>query len=345
MAPTETTMSPTETTMSPTETTMALRETTMSPTETTTTPTETTMSPTETTMAPRETTMARIEITAAPREIITVQWTRTPISNGDCQNGGIPVDFFSCDCSTTGGWVGYHCESRPESCKDLLFYEYPDGDYFVTLYPNGGNSFDAYCSVQGFQALINLVRSSGNYNTSYPLSTYQSGFHLGFKDFWIGLDTMTALTQFSPNSLTFTVHYSSSEFQGKAWVEYFGVTFSSTSSDVYTARQDFAFSTSGHDIQPFGTSTAGLIPDPEVIDCAKSPNFAAPGLGGASNCGNVGNRGWWYTTCGTTNPMGWNYKILPGATTSEHVLIPGVDMTQARVREAFDYFTVTVDDI
>ncbi|GFO27070.1 superoxide dismutase 1, soluble [latimeria chalumnae] [Plakobranchus ocellatus] len=318
------------------------------PPETTTAPPQTTAALQETSAAPQETIAPLSKTSEALRETTNTQIKTTDsaftVTVGDqCQNGGVSTGS-ECDCSGTGGKVGTFCEMNATACSDLQVYGYPDGNYLVTLDPNGDGSytFDTYCSVQGASSYVELVRSSENYDTSMPFSIYQSGYKLGPNDFWIGLDPMVALTP-SPRDLVFTIFYNSSEVQGNAWVKYKNVIFSKTNSGEYKVRQinvDFRF---GYDFKPKNIDFSGMLPDPEVIEIYMSPIFVRfSEEGSPDTCADQLGRGWWYTNCGKTNPMGYNYKAYPGPTTQYHIRIPGVDMTKAMASDAFDYISLTL---
>ncbi|GFO49021.1 tenascin-n [Plakobranchus ocellatus] len=272
----------------------------------------------------------------------TVKSDQTTLAEQVCENGGTFIGSV-CNCSGTGGKVGQYCESNAKSCSDLLGFGYTNGDHLVMLHPNGdgSNTFETYCTLDlpSRSARLHLARSSGSYDTSYSFNTYKYGFYLGEKDFWLGLDKMIALTS-TPQTLVFKVYYNSSELQGYVYIGYKNVTFYIDSAGAYRANQPSLAYYKGLDIKPTPVNYLELLPNSQVIDFFNSPYFLSSGPGGPTNCGNIAKRGWWYTTCGITNPMGWSYKALPGSTTSSHLLLPGVNIT--RVKEAFDYFSLVI---
>ncbi|GFO46944.1 hypothetical protein PoB_007344900, partial [Plakobranchus ocellatus] len=275
--------------------------------------------------------------------VTTTESTQTTSIAQVCQNGGTSSGSV-CDCSGTGGKVGQYCEAIPRSCSDLLDAGYADGDHRVQLDPQGDNSitFYTYCVLFNNSAHNHVARCSGSYELNLVLSTYILGFHYGPRNFWLGLDNMILLT-LKPKNLKFTINYSSSNLTGVASIEYKNVSFVQTLSGYYTAIAFSETPSRTYDIHPTPIDVDELIPTSETIDFDDGALFSAPGTMNPNNCGNVAERGWWFTSsCGITNPLGWSYKAVPGPTRSSHVLIPGVNMD--RVKDAIDYISLSIED-
>ncbi|KAK3801601.1 hypothetical protein RRG08_013280, partial [Elysia crispata] len=347
----ETTQNPIETTQNPIKTTQNPIETTQNPIETTQNPIETTQNLIETTQNLIETTQNPIETTQNPIETTQnlietthnlIETTQNPIENGgtthdlQCENGGV-FSIDACQCHTSG-MVGSFCERNPTSCSELVSSGYPDGEYTIVLdvIGNGSKLVKTKCTIGSNFVWRDLLRNSGNFDVIYDFDDYETGYFLGPNDFFIGLENMLPMLD-SGMQVSFYIYYNSSSFHGPAWITYTNLRLIKKNNHDYEFTQDYGLDFSGNSIQPLKSNwdfapTNGIIGSTE--EYFESIFYVS------ASCASGTNRGWWYDSgdCAASNPLGLNYKTLPGATTMRHFQVPGA--SNANIKEAFDYFQV-----
>ena len=196
-------------------------------------------------------------------------------SQNPCENGGI-LAGPTCSCSNTNGIVGDTCEKLPRSCLELQSSGYSNGEYPITLdiLGDGTRLVQCVCIIRDASVELELVRSSGNFNTNYSYAAYKTGYYLGPKDFFISLEDMICIMALA-SDVTVTIHYNSSTFQGRAWVSYPDMQFGSYGNTIYWFNQPIRPTASVvSDLQPAETSVSGLAPDPEIIDTFFGASFS-----------------------------------------------------------------------
>ena len=312
-------------------------ETTQNLIETTQNHIETTQNFIETSQNFIETTQNFIETTQNPPE----NGGTTHDSNAmQCENGGV-FSNGACQCDQSAGMVGSFCERNPTSCSELVSSGYPDGEYTVALdvIGDGSKLVQTQCTIGSGLVGRDLLRNSGNFDVIYDFDGYETGYFLGPNDFFIGLENMLPLLG-SGMEVTFVIYYNSSSFHGPAWIKFTNLRLRKAGSSNYEFSQSMGSESRGNAIQP-GTSNSGLAPNAEILETFFDSTFSV-----SVSCASGTNRGWWYNdffgTCNGLNPLGLNYKTLPGATTKRHFQVPGA--SDANIKEAFDYFRVFYEE-
>ena len=272
--------------------------------------------------------------------------TRIETTSIPCQSGKAFPDG-ACNCSQTGGKVGTNCGETPNSCWDLLRAGYPDGEYPITLdvLGDGFRMAPGYCVIRGSSVDLEFIRNSGNFDNNYTFADYQDGYHLGQKDFFIGLRDMGHIMTYAAN-VTATVHYESSTFRGRVWILYMNMQFTDNGLDQYLFTQTVPMTFDGSDLEPSNKSTVGLTPDNILINTFFGSSFSTEDNDNDGftydNCAAGSNRGWWFgiaAYCPAVNPLGMNYKVLQGPPSPRHFAISGVDL--ANIEQGFDYFSLS----
>ncbi|KAK3760918.1 hypothetical protein RRG08_042133 [Elysia crispata] len=298
-------------------------ETTQNPIETTQNPIKTTQNPIETTPNPIETTQNLPENGGTTHDLYATQ----------CKNGGV-FSIDACQCHASG-MVGSFCERTPTSCSELVSSGYPDGEYTIVLdvIGNGSKLVQTKCTIGSGFVWRDLLRNSGNFDVTYDFDDYETGYFLGPNDFFIGLENMLPMLD-SGMDVSFYIHYNSPSFHGPAWITYTNLRLRKKNNHDYEFTQDYGLDFSGNDIDPL-QSNWDLAPNNEIIGRYLESIFSV-----SASCASGTNRGWWYDSegCVALNPLGLNYKTLPGATTMRHFQVPGA--SNANIKEAFDYFQV-----
>ena len=327
----ETTQNPIETTQNPIETTQNLIETTQNLIETTQNPIETTQNLIETTQNPIETTQNLIETT---QNLSENGGTTHDLYATQCKNGGV-FSNGACQCDQSAGMVGSFCERNPTSCFELVSSGYPDGEYTIVLdvIGNGSKLVQTKCTIGSGFVWRDLLRNSGNFDVIYDFDDYETGYFLGPNDFFIGLENMLPMLG-SGMEVSFYIYYNSPSFYGPAWITYTNLKLRKKNINDYEFDGEYGSDDTGNFIYPW-TSDLGVAPNNEIIGKYFESIFSV-----SASCASGTNRGWWYDSegCAALNPLGLNYKTLPGATTMRHFQVPGA--SNANIQEAFDYFRV-----
>ena len=261
----------------------------------------------------------------------------------NCQNGGEMINGV-CNCSKSTGMVGEHCDTYPASCDDLTVAGYPAGDHAVTLDLNQDGSllFKTQCVLQAGNVVeVDMIRSSGQYEAPTDFESYEKGYYKGPLDFFSGLLAMSQILA-TKTTVFVAVYYDSDQFAGRCGIKYWDVEMQDGASGYKTAVGfNAVFNEVQGKVSGQAVDTQGLIPqDPVFIDSFLAP-FRAPDSG--NECPSDARAGWWWRSCDseTLNPLGLNYKVLPGAKTARHFSLPG--LTTSKVKDSFYYFRVYIE--
>ena len=268
-----------------------------------------------------------------------------------CQNGGVEnLSTGDCDCTGTAGYVGSKCHIQASDCGQLKASGFSRKTYpiFKDLFGDGSFFFKTYCEVGYFSHTFEVLRSTGSFDKTLTYNDYVNGFHLGPNDFFVGLEALHRYTSDGGyHTIKTQVSFYSSKIEGQASKGHNNFVVQSASSG-YQYTCDGPSSSSSSISVSSGSSTGFGIDD--MLSSQRNIPFSTADHdvdnAASRNCAQLAHAGWWFDRCSPfkSNPLGLSYSAKPGSTTDSHFHVPGLDMSRSNVQQAFEYFTLHLNE-
>ncbi|GFN82616.1 tenascin-r [Plakobranchus ocellatus] len=266
-----------------------------------------------------------------------------------CQNGGeLNTVTGLCNCSPTGGYVGTYCETQATSCLQLRNADYVAGLYSINidLYGDGSEFVKTQCNLNSWSTSINIMKSSGIYHMAFPWTEYVNSFWLGENDYWIGLENLHRYTSDGNNyRVRVMVSFNSSKVVGE---------IAESSDQFVVSAGSNGYSYSVGDLPLFSSTVmkSGVylsIYLDNLLSRHAGKSFSTHDndmdQSALKHCAQLAGAGWWFGDCDPliSNPFGLSYTSHPGPVSDEHILLPGINLNDADLAEAFEYINMSID--